>query len=159
MKYNTLLVYGREVMINRDCRGHLYCAVRGDILGSVQAKLKRRRHLKPNNLYSVQHNILHPLSAQLSLILKCLRTTLHLLSTSGLWQKMHKQRTKLIMHIFLCSSCLCNYVNMIWEKRATQYVENKQDLLRMCNCCKNSDQGRPIYHGIYLLSKFIYSSF
>ena len=30
-------------MINRDRRGHLYCAVRGEILGSVQDKLQRRR--------------------------------------------------------------------------------------------------------------------
>ena len=30
-------------MINRDGRGHLYCVVRGEILGSTQDKLQRRR--------------------------------------------------------------------------------------------------------------------
>ena len=30
-------------MINRDGRGHLYCGVRGEILGSSQDKLQRRR--------------------------------------------------------------------------------------------------------------------
>ncbi len=31
---SILLVFGIEVMIKRNCRGHSYCCVRGEILGS-----------------------------------------------------------------------------------------------------------------------------
>ena len=39
-----MLVFGVEVMIKRDRRGHSYCAVRGEILGSAQDE-QLRKHL------------------------------------------------------------------------------------------------------------------
>ena len=42
-----LLVLGYEVMIKRDRRGHPYCVVRGEILGSTQDE-QLRRHFGQN---------------------------------------------------------------------------------------------------------------
>ncbi len=45
MKYDfgdVLLVLITEVMINRDCWGHLYFVVRGEILGFTKDKLLRK---------------------------------------------------------------------------------------------------------------------
>jgi hypothetical protein len=39
---SILLVFGTEVMIKRDRRGHLYGGVRGEILGSPPDKLLRK---------------------------------------------------------------------------------------------------------------------
>ena len=39
---NYLLVFGNEVMIKRDRRGHPYSAVRGEILGSAEDELLRK---------------------------------------------------------------------------------------------------------------------
>jgi hypothetical protein len=39
-----LLVFEIKVMIKRNSRGHLYCCVRGEILGSQQDK-QLRKHL------------------------------------------------------------------------------------------------------------------
>ncbi len=38
----VLLVLGTRVMIKRDRRGHSYCVVRGEILGSTQDDLLRK---------------------------------------------------------------------------------------------------------------------